>query len=921
MSEELQAALDEVARLTAEVEQITGENAPVAQLPVLAGGNDPAAIKRDLAASRALVLRKQQEAQAATERLREVIERQLRDARQMLEPLQKQAARLTEAISSLDLYTGRDEEIVTLCDGAPADAGTPITIRSMVLAMDEECAIDPEGGGIDARHIEQFDDWLLADRAHLDQVLPEPRGVVVLVPTLQQRSYGDPWTDRAMREANAQSYWLIRNGDRLFRMDCPFNVGRRLIGSQREFTELFYEQRYEFGTGRRQRVALQPGTHAWEKAQEAADARTRHYMKVALVLQGLIDRTTVFHPLPHPGLSLLSEEAYTAGYVKLVEEEDLAIDSGREPFFDWLKRLNAQLRPGMRVVGAFNSQEWTGFFSSDRWSRGHERVSPRNASYPQSLVLHTIEDVDRDGYLIIRYQRTDEVWKRDVPVPDRPGYVYRGMTPVPAARRASARLHPNDRFIIPIDLATEAEMLAYLQARTERHAYLHSFPLLKAAIAVKRAEAAEEAPFRVLLAAQLVTRYGVEQPTAEAAVEELVTWWKFTNTHHRPLVGNGPHETKALKMIVEEYGRRSAVSTSTDDPAIVNKLRAYPDVMVIARDRRGHYVALAPQPRAFPAKAAATNVFCRERVIQPKGRQRDREWVIVDSTRAAKWRVLWHDERWSAWNRNVNRAQHLTDPQLADLTTEALEAMERLCAQSPGEGRSHVPLGRPGRPLAVTYVHAKRQLRTYRLPDDATPTPTGPAPDRYVDELTHTWARDSAGDIRLKSGRHITHTLWNDRTAGDDALVWSDPDAFVELAARNEAYSARRAAEAAESRRVENLVATIETQHDAAVEADAYARFLEDYRDPDLWEGHRKTLRLPHMPIELRNGLRDMLAALRRAGVAVNGRTVAEALGDYDTLPEVDREHRLDDSSRTAVLAAGHYRFGSDVTDDEQEQP
>jgi hypothetical protein len=37
--------------------------------------------------------------------------------------------------------------------------------------MDEECAVAAEHGGIDARSIEQFDEWLLADPAHLDQVL------------------------------------------------------------------------------------------------------------------------------------------------------------------------------------------------------------------------------------------------------------------------------------------------------------------------------------------------------------------------------------------------------------------------------------------------------------------------------------------------------------------------------------------------------------------------------------------------------------------------------------------------------------------------------------------------------------------------------------------------------------------------------
>ncbi len=88
--------------------------------------------------------------------------------------------KLEEVIWTLNLYLGTGEEIIQLRMGEAASADLPLTIRQLVLFMDEECALESEKQGIDAYSMEQFDEWLLADSKSLDQVLPEKKGILAL---------------------------------------------------------------------------------------------------------------------------------------------------------------------------------------------------------------------------------------------------------------------------------------------------------------------------------------------------------------------------------------------------------------------------------------------------------------------------------------------------------------------------------------------------------------------------------------------------------------------------------------------------------------------------------------------------------------------------------------------------------------------
>jgi hypothetical protein len=784
-------------------------------------------------------------------------------------PFQALAKRLTEGLWTLDLYLGKEEEFVALAEGAPAPVDTPITVRQLVLAMDEECAVAAEEGGIDALSMEKFDAWLLADPAHLQQVLPEPKGVVALKVRRSSKDYQDPWLKKDMDEANRRCYWLIRNGDRLWRMTTDFDPGWTLFPKREEFLGFFYQERYNFDTGQKERTPLVPGSREYARAEEQADARSRHYLRVGLILQGLLDRTTVFHPLPGP-MHITQPEAHERGWVRLIYDADLVLQTGRPSFRDWLKALNERLDVGMRIVGNFNGRNSLyGDFGSlgDSKSGRHERLSPPRSSYPSSLHLYTLEG-RREGGFYFLYQREGWNWET-------------------LERRGSCVIYPRDLFILNFDAATIEEMEFYLHSRVNRHEYAAMFPLLKAAIRLKREEAAQEEPFRRLLAGQIMERYGVDWATAEEAVPELVSWYKLANRHHRPLVGDD--DGKALRLIVREFGirqkqqQREARAQGEGAHVVATVLAQWPEAVLVAHKEGATYVALLP---CRPDE----NVWVTEIEVGPDGQERRRyPWRLVGA-RAARWRVLHETERWGQWLTHASVAEHLTDEERMRL---ALEARDRATRSETGKRR--YPWGGDsftcdGRPMAVTYHPRDRKFHVYylqRLPI----VPEEPRFGARVDGATvgrfdFTWKRGAGRVPALSSAGAYTVSVdrgmpWE----SSSHILWEDTEVVDEARAQQASYLAVRRTLEGLRARVHRAETKVEAQWQVAEEARRYQAFLAEHGAPDLWEGHRKTLRAPVYP----HGLRSATGSLLRRALEwrverhepLAGLTVAELLETY----------------------------------------
>ena len=821
-------------------------------------------------------------------------------------PLKAQLERLVEVAWTVDLYLGRDEQIELLVDGAPAPADTPITVRQMVLAMDEESLVLMGDGGLDARNTDAFLAWLIADPAHRDQVIPDERGVVVLVPSRQERNYGDAWVNTAIAEANTAAYWIIRNGEKLYllRTDPNLHVGSRLLPTRSEFLDYFYTREL-FGRG--ELVPLEPGSAEWVKAEEASDKRRRHFMRIMLVLQGLVDRTVAFAPLPEGGVNLLSLSAQDDGKVVIINELDNVLTTGREPFRAWQGRLNAQLRPGMRIIANFGRD-----FDSNRVERGggNSRLHPRHADKPASKVCHLIEERASGGALLIRYERTDSVYTE--------GYGDDGkwIGEHKSKVRASCRLMAEDSFVLAYDLVTEAELNTYLHARTERHHYLDMVPVLQAALEAKAAERATEAPFVLMLTGLIAAAHNVDPADVAGDVADLVTWWKLANRWARPLTGKSDAETKAVAAISAEWAARKAAAAKAAgaggrDDAMVTAGRALAGALVVARRRDGSYVVLTPSD-------PGANIWLNVTTLRANGATGAvREWTMLPGKSLASMTILWSRPAWADWNHGASRADHLTGPE----TELILAAMrERAAVYGPPVAATYRQLadygGRSGRMFTIYAWDPTRTapVHAWGVRDDE----VGAA----LMSATCRWKRGPGGVVALTWGQDRRGIRWGGYTNGgmdtpwrptgsrylsatDHLLIWSDPAQLDRLASTHAKLAAatKITRDGAEALRVAAVgyTSAVHGAWLAAQVAAARARFDEDYGtgSDDLWEHHLGTLTLGRSWKEPA-GLHALFVRLAGAGVDVYGLSVAQAI---DADPEQGGLKVSDDLAGLVITA------------------
>lgn len=698
MSEELDQARDELNRALQDLQDLTGDG-PGTDL-VRTRSSDPAVAKDQMVEQRAAMLRTQEIARKASEKLERVMKAEMAKVARALQPLEDAVEQLTEGLFSINLYLGRDEEILLLRDGASAPAEQPVTLRQMVLYMDEEMAAGADGldGGIDPKETDRFDEWLLSDPAHLDQVLPETKGIVALRPR-RRAPRRDGWRNDGDAAANRRTYWLIRNGERVYRTVTLLQLQDRVLPYADEMTRLFMRS-----TGDGDLVALKPGSYEWEQAQETAEDREALYMRVGLVLEGLLHRTPVFHPLPEYDISFLDPRCVRDGKVRYITDAEAALGTGMESFADWRARLASELRVGMRIILGPGLRD----YNHDR-RPGNERIHPTHAELPETGRIYTIEE-RKGNQLTFRYHEGARY------VSDG-GY---GRYTIPK-RRASCRVFAHDEFLLPLDLAEVADMRRFITARTDREHYETMMPILKTAIAAKQHEAEVEQPFCDMLAGVLARDNGVSVQQAQEAVPDLVDWWKFKNKFHRPLLLEAHRpaddaeyekllsETQnmrrsqaaearailqaraerqaaedaeqvtrsqaAVSQIVAEHARRLADDARPVDAKVLAKLHAaHPYRLLVARPRgRGYVVLVAARPDE--------DVFAHLYEYSARGELKDtQQWLLPRRGIDRQWKVLESCERWSGWKHEADLNRVLRGPEADDLldqTRALFDAAER----------------------------------------------------------------------------------------------------------------------------------------------------------------------------------------------------------------------------------------------------
>lgn len=314
---------------------------------------------------------------------------------------------VNEKIYNVSLYAGLNESLVTCQDGKPADYHEKLHVMQRRLYMDEECLLDYKTGGMEFKDIEEFDRWL-CEPQNFERILPFPRTIVAMqVRRKKKNRYAtsnyEAYVNFHMAQMDKLTFLYIRNGEQLHRLSTDIDFGEmtfpdksvydpmqnlyahRFAGSVDEIiTEAEYEamveqynkqEEWENANPRKEWEEKNPGksyysanpygyshnfdpdswvrfdesTVHFDKIAEYVSDIYKKYNRIALIVQGLFDRSAVLHP--HPTIRTWSPDSF-ASLITLVYDASTALVHGEPPDIKaYIEKCNASFRTGSVSVG------------------------------------------------------------------------------------------------------------------------------------------------------------------------------------------------------------------------------------------------------------------------------------------------------------------------------------------------------------------------------------------------------------------------------------------------------------------------------------------------------------------------------------------------------------------------------------------
>lgn len=312
-------------------------------------------------------------------------------------------------IFSISLYAGLHEEAVCCQDGAPADAHEKLHVMQSRLYMDEECLANFRHGGMEFKDIGQFDQWL-CEPENLERILPFPRTLVAMQVRRQSKdreatNLREALINIELEQSDKLTFLYVRNGQQVW---C--------IQTELEFDEMIFPDRSAFDPNepkmalvRGRDVERFMGLSAWEDecarydeavsrhaawdkqhkhdkdarlhnphwipfdnphynwhpvdhssvyfddAMRVIDAQVQKYNRVAVIIQGLFDRSPILNP--HPPVQSWTAHGFDNAIV-LVYDGSETLHNGEAPDFEaYRARCNATLTTGCMTVGQEDAWE------------------------------------------------------------------------------------------------------------------------------------------------------------------------------------------------------------------------------------------------------------------------------------------------------------------------------------------------------------------------------------------------------------------------------------------------------------------------------------------------------------------------------------------------------------------------------------
>lgn len=317
---------------------------------------------------------------------------------------------IDDRIFNVSLYAGLTETAIKCCDGKPADFHERLHVMQRRLYMDEESLLDYKSGGLEFKSIRAYDKWISKPK-NRDRILPFPRCLIAMrvrrhTKERESDCLSDILVNMDAKISDKYTYLYVRNGEQIFRLICdvefdemifpdsnkdnrPLMVRMFATSFQESITRDEYDsivaekeaneklcKKWELDNPRNKWERDNPrGVYHWanpyydklrhfnprdwspfdssniyfDDCKRAMDKRIKHYNHVALIIQGLFDRTEVLHP--HPPVRTWEPESFNA-MIKLVYDSSNVLNYREAPDFEvYRNHCNAMFTAGSISVG------------------------------------------------------------------------------------------------------------------------------------------------------------------------------------------------------------------------------------------------------------------------------------------------------------------------------------------------------------------------------------------------------------------------------------------------------------------------------------------------------------------------------------------------------------------------------------------
>jgi hypothetical protein len=299
--------------------------------------------------------------------------------------LQRQVDAIDRRLFAVDLYCGLSEDAEMVRDGSPAAYAEPLHVFQGLRFMDEEAIAYYVAGGITFDSLGDFDAWV-GSTEHFDRLFPFPRSAVAFRVRRKAHAYEgvSSFVRVLLQQRDEATFLYIRNGDQLWRVTTEIKFGSRLYPDREHskfsfgdalyctkegdiITKAEYDDRVE-----QDELTIDPHARLWRKrttdtyhpfdssnvyfddAQAKIAMDLEEHNRIAVLIQGLFDRSHVLHP--HPPIKMWDATSFNRS-VRLVYEADRAVTAGPAPDFEsYAARLRESITEGSWVMGQYT--EW-----------------------------------------------------------------------------------------------------------------------------------------------------------------------------------------------------------------------------------------------------------------------------------------------------------------------------------------------------------------------------------------------------------------------------------------------------------------------------------------------------------------------------------------------------------------------------------